>query len=219
MWTWNRNLPRQSRSAAARPFILQTIWELPVGSDLPPQDRNAFSMVSLREQVGRARALDPERLSPTSRVGRCRLGRTRNEPPNVPGLRADVARDVDDRSRIEGEQLITPEDSGGERRAPGQFLPPMCRAQFSSQSVQTHLGKEEVVATFSRGVNNDSRLISRKGDVLPRAQEGENMNWISNDPSELVHRRQAGPAGYYRPPQRGISAMSAASSRGIQKAE
>lgn len=58
--------------------------------------------------------------------------------------------------------------------------------------MQTHLGQEEVVAPFPRGVDDDSCLISRKGDVLPSAIDqsagGENMNWISNDPSELVHR-------------------------------
>lgn len=132
----------------------------PTGSDLPPQDRNAFSMVSLREQVGRARALDPERLSPTSRVGRCRLGRTRNEPPDVPGLRADVARDVDDRGRVEGEQLIAPEIQGGEggTRALDQFSPSfakMRKAQFSSQR-----GRE---SPNSPGIERGHRTLSAGG--------------------------------------------------------
>lgn len=96
---------------------------------IPTEDRNPFSMMRLCKQVRRSRALDPVALPPSScswsrRSSRIRRVRARDEPADVARLRPDVARDVNDHRRVEGEELASESTATVVSQAPGETKDP-----------------------------------------------------------------------------------------------
>jgi hypothetical protein len=131
--------------------------------NVPPQNRQSLRMMRVDKEVARPCALDP---IPLPGLVAC-VGAADNVA-DVARLGSDVTRDVDDGFGIELEKLVL----FRLRRGSGHRTY-SCGRGGKSRGRGTN--EEEVVAAFSRGVDDEGRLGGGEGDVL-RAKREESVS-------------------------------------------